>query len=83
MSKAADIYQAIKGGATVPRSLSDPELRELLGHLGRKGKTCGNAGRIWGEALAEAALRFMRGKKHRKGEGAEALTDFITTDPDA
>lgn len=83
MSKGGDIYRTLKQPAATVAGLSDAELRALLGHLGRKGKISGPAGRIWGEALAEAAIRFMQPKTHEASEGTEALTDFITPDPDA
>jgi hypothetical protein len=62
MSEGRDIYAAVKGDMVALEDLPDGDLRQLLGHLGRKGKTCGNAGRIWGEAIAEATVRFMKAK---------------------
>lgn len=56
----ADIYAEVKAGARTLAETSDSGLRKLLGHLGRKGKTSGTAGRIWGEAMAEATVRFMQ-----------------------
>jgi hypothetical protein len=79
------IYETVKAGMLELSALRDETLRELLGHLGRKGKITGTAGQIWSEALAEAALRFMRAKKSAAGkrsEGTEALTDFVNTEPD-
>ena len=77
------IYGAVKAQAMQLAKLPDPELRALMGHLARKGKVTGTAGRIWGEAIAEATLRFMAEKPEAGDEGTEALTDFIKTDPDA
>lgn len=91
MRDGAEIYDLVKRGMKVANR-SDAELRQLLGHLGRKGKITGTAGRIWGEALAEAALRFMkagketRAERREPAEGTAALTDFVTTftnSPDA
>lgn len=62
MITGENIYQTIKSEMLELPDLADDTLRELLGHLGRKGKIGGTAGRVWGEALAEAALRFMRQK---------------------
>lgn len=84
MSDGKSIYGAVKAQAMQVASLPDTELRALMGHLGRKGKVTGTAGRIWGEAIAEATLRFMQAaEKPQASEGTEALTNFIQTDPDA
>lgn len=58
----ADIYAEVKAGTRTLAETNDQGLRELLGHLGRKGKTTGTAGRIWGEAMAEATVRFINEK---------------------
>jgi hypothetical protein len=89
VSDGKSIYGAVKAQAVQVNDLPRTELRELMGHLARKGKVTGTAGRIWGEALAELAVRFMaekpeaRDQKPEADEGTAALTDFIKTDPDA
>lgn len=82
MSKGRDIYVQIKAGAADLADLTDGELAVLLGHLARKGSTTGAAGRIWGECLVEATTRFMQQTGEPEAHTA-ALTDFVTTDPDA
>jgi hypothetical protein len=86
MSAGKDIYRLLKETSLPLADLKDADLRALLGHLGRRGKITGTAGRIWGEALAEAALRFMRAKAAAAPATAAttgALADFVTPDPDA
>ncbi len=81
-----DIYAEVKAGARKIEDLSDRGLRELGGHLARKGKINGRAGAIWSRVLGEGFDRFMRQKQAetpRTSEGTEALTDFVTIDPDA
>lgn len=85
------IYGGVKAGAVRIGQLGDRALVELLGHLGRKGKITGTAGRIWGEAMAEAVVRFMAANRKQKSGDQEqapagdtsALAEFINTDPDA
>lgn len=84
----ADIYAEVKAGTRTLAETSDKGLADLSCHLARKGKISGTAGRVWGEALAETHVRFVEKFKGAKAkpeasEGTEALTDFVTTDPDA
>jgi hypothetical protein len=60
MRDGEDIYRDVKLGLLDLADLSDRELRQVLGHLGRKGKISGAAGRIWGEAISEATVRFLK-----------------------
>jgi hypothetical protein len=83
MKSGRDIYQAIKAGRADIADLTDGELAALLGHLGRKGSTTGTAGRIFGECLVEASARFMQATEQAREGEVSALTDFVTTDPDA
>lgn len=63
MSEGRKIYQAVKAGEVTIASLCDASLAELIGHVARRGKINGTAGRIGGEAMAVAVMRFMKRAK--------------------